>query len=190
MGRNTTFAESLKKKKMMKRIAFFAIFMLAIGVSSFAQDKYGHLNFGNLISAMPATKSANSELEAYQKQLVAKGEDMAKKFQAEYQQLVADAQSGDETPANLQKREAALQKKQQEIVAYEQEVAQKVQKKRNELLEPIIQQAEAAIDEVAKANGYKMIFDSSVFNSILFAQDSDDIMPLVAKKLGVTVPSK
>jgi len=35
----------------------------------------------------------------------------------------------------------------------------------------------------------QLIFDSSVFNSILFAQESDDVMALVAKELGIAVPA-
>jgi outer membrane protein len=173
----------------MKRVALFAVFMLTLVGTSIGQDRYGHLNFGNLVASMPETKQANSNLETYQKQLVKAGEDMVKKFEADVKKLQADAGTGKFPPADLQKREADLQKKQQEILAYEQEVGQKVAAKRNELLQPIIQKAQDAISVVAKANGFKLIFDSSVFNSILFAQESDDVMALVAKELGVAVPA-
>ncbi len=169
-------------KKLIALTAFVAFALTA----SFAQ-KYGHLNMGNLIAQMPETEAADAELEAYQKQLVAKGEEMAKAFQEDYGQFVAAVQKGDVAPKVQEERGAALQKKQQEILAYEEEIRQKVQTKRQELLQPIFDRAEAAIKVIGDREGYELIFDTSVFNSILFAQESDDVMPLVVAELGLSV---
>ncbi|MCB9052533.1 MAG: OmpH family outer membrane protein [Lewinellaceae bacterium] len=170
---------------MMKKILLLSAFVALGVVLSSAQEKYGHLNYGGLISSMEETQSANSELEAYQKQLVAKGEEMAKKFQQDYQAVLKEAQGGNLTPVQQQQKEKELSSRRDEILAYEQEVAQKVEAKRQELLGPIIDRAETALKEVAKENGYAMIFDTSVFNAILFAEDADDVMPLVKVKLGI-----
>ena len=169
----------------MKKVLLAMGFLTLISGVVVGQQKYGHLNFGNLISMMPATKSADSELEAYQKQLIAKGEDMAKKFQEEYGKFVADVQGGNLAPKQQQERQAKLQADQEAIVNYEQEIRQKVQAKRQELLQPIVGQAEKAIAEVAKENGYVMIFDTSSFNAILFTREADDVMDLVKAKLGL-----
>lgn len=146
-------------------------------------QKYGHLNFGNLISSLDATQAADSELEAYQKQLVAKGEEMAKAWQQKAQAFAAKVQSGDLAPKAQQEQQQLLEKERGDILAYEQEVSEKVQAKRQELLGPIIEKAEKAIQEVAKENGYVMIFDTSVFNAILFAAESDDVMDKVKAKM-------
>ncbi len=163
----------------------FAFSLLALSMTVAEAQKYGHLNFGNLVVLMPEAAAADEALEAYQKELVAKGEEMAATFQEEYGAFVVAVQSGEVPPKDQQARQQALQQKQQEIVAYEQELIQKVQQKRQELLAPIVEKAEKAIAEVAKENGYVMIFDTSSFNAILFAQDSDDVMPLVKAKLGI-----
>jgi outer membrane protein len=42
-----------------------------------------------------------------------------------------------------------------------------------------------AINEIGKEGKYTMIFDTSIFNTILFARDSDDLEPLVKGKLGI-----
>lgn len=168
----------------MKRIAFLIVFTI-FSLSTVLCQKYGHLNFGNLIADMPQTESANKELEAYQKQLVAKGEEMAKNLQIEFEGLLNEANQGNLSPLQQQEAEADLQKKEQDIRTYEQEVRQKVEKKRQELLGPIMEKADEAIKAVAQENGYELIFDTSVFNAILFAQDSDDVMPLVKAKLGL-----
>ncbi len=168
----------------MKKILLLSAFV-ALGVVVSSAQKYGHMNFGSLVSSLPETEAADKELEAYQKQLVAKGEEMAKSWQEKAKGYGQKVQSGEIAPIEQQKQQAALEKERDDILAYQQEVTQKVQEKRQELLKPIIDKAEAAIKEVAKENGYLMIFDTSVFNSILFAQDTDDVLPLVKAKLGI-----
>jgi outer membrane protein len=66
-----------------------------------------------------------------------------------------------------------------------QENAQKqLQQREQELLKPIIDRAKKAITDVAAEGGYSYIFDSGV-SALLYSPDSDDIMPLVKKKLGL-----
>lgn len=170
---------------MMKNLFLVAVFTTISMASTLTAQKYGHLNFGNLVALMPETKSADETLAQYQKQLIAEGEKMVEKFQEDYGEFVKKAQSGTMTPKDQQEKQLALQKRQQEIIAYEQEVMEKVDKRRQELLEPIINKAQQAIDEYAKANGYAMIFDTSVFNAVLYARESDDLLPAIKAKLGL-----
>lgn len=160
---------------------FFALLLL--GPSMAVAQKYGHLNFGNLIASLEDTKTADTDLEAYQKQLIAKGEEMAKEWQTKAQAFAQKVQAGELTPRQQQTQQEELEAERDEIIAYEQEVTQKVQAKRQELLSPIVDKAEAAIKAVAQEGGYVMIFDTSTFNAILFAKDSDDVMELVKAKL-------
>lgn len=168
----------------MKQI-FLLFSFITLAVFAAPAQKYAHLNFGLLVSGLPEVKAADTELEAYQKQLTAKGEEMAKAWQEKAQAFAQKAQSGEMAPVEQQKQQAALEKEREEILGYEEEINAKMQQKRQELLKPIIDKAEAAIKEVAQENGYLMIFDTSVFNSILFAQDTDDVLPLVKAKLGI-----
>lgn len=169
----------------MKKV-FFLMALLSLGfISAQAQKKYGHLNFNGLMAQMSETKAADSQLEAYQKQLVAKGEGMAKTFQDKVAAYYKEVQDRELTPKAQEEKEAALGKERDEILKYEQEVQQKLTEKRQELLKPIVEKAQKAIEEYAKANGYAMIFDTSVFNALLFAKDSDDLMPAIKAKLGI-----
>lgn len=167
---------------MKKIILLFTL--LVAGTSLFAQD-YGHCNFGELISQMPETKSSEQELQEYNKTLIDEGEKKAEALQAEYEAYQAARAGGDESPRQLAEREKKITAMQQALAAYEQEAQGKLNKKRNELLEPVINKANAAIEAVAKENGYKLIFDTSVFNAVLFAADSKDVMDLVKAKLGI-----
>jgi len=168
----------------MKKFTILAA-LLVMSITLAQAQKYGHLNFGNLISRMPETTAADAELKTYQEQLVAKGEEMAANFQAEATKFVQAAQAGNLSPQQQQTQQQALEAKQKEIAAYEQEVIQKVQTKRAELLGPIVQKAEEAVQAIAKENGYVMVFDTSEFNAILFAKDADDLYQLVAARLGI-----
>lgn len=160
--------------------------LLSIGFTSvMAQTKYGHVNFNGLVAQMTDTKAADSELEAFQKQLVSKGEEMAKAFQGRVEKFRQDIQGGGVTPKTQQERETALGQERDGILKYEQEVQQKLTAKRQELLQPIVEKAQKAVEEYAKANGYGMVFDTSSFNAVLFAQDSEDLMPALKTKLGI-----
>ena len=59
-----------------------------------------------------------------------------------------------------------------------------LQKKEEKLLQPIIDKAKQAIDDVAKENNYTYVLDSSM-GVVLYSIESDDILPLVKKKLGI-----
>lgn len=172
---------------MKKLLLLLLLSSIAWSVSA---QKYGHMNFGNLLSLMPETKGADEALKKFQQDMVAKGDTMAKRFQEKYVAAAKDMQEGKLSPLQQQQKEDELKKEQQTIMAYEQEISQKVQAKREELLKPIIDKAEKAIADLAKANGYVMVFDTSVFNAILFAQESDDLMPMIKEKLGIKEEAK
>ena len=169
---------------MRKLIALAAC--LCIGLISLqAQDRYGHLNLGNLISLMPEAAEADQKLEAYQDSLVTAGEAIANQFQQDYVAYITAVQEGTLTPVEQQEQVLVLDQRQQQLATLEQQILQAVQVRRNVLLEPIVNTAMAAIDEVAKENGFKLVFDTSIFNTVMYAAESEDLMPLVMAKLGI-----
>lgn len=168
----------------MKKILLIAFVLVGALTTSYAQ-KYGHLNFGNMLSLLPQTKTADEQLAAFQQGLVSKGELMAAEFKGNVAKFIAESQTGTMSPKIQQERQATLEKEQEAIRAYEAEVEQQVNAKREELLKPIVDLLEKTIQEVAKENGFTLVFDTGSFNAILHARDTDDLMPLVKKKLGI-----
>ena len=174
--------------KLIQKIAFLALaFMLLLASANplTAQSKYGHMNYGNLLEQVPELKSGNTQLETYRNQLVNKGQDRVKKWETELKEFQAKAQAGELTGLQVKQAESKLGKEKQAITALEQEVKDKVTKKREEILIPILDKVNDAIKVIGKENGYSMIFDSSLYNFILSAEDSDDVTELVKKKLGL-----
>jgi outer membrane protein len=55
-------------------------------------------------------------------------------------------------------------------------------------MQPVISKATAAIEAVAKENKISYVFDTSK-GEFLVVPDSEDILPLVKKKLGITAPT-
>ncbi|MBI5916974.1 MAG: OmpH family outer membrane protein [Bacteroidetes bacterium] len=170
-------------KKLLK--ISLLVFLIAFTADSLKAQKFGHLNSGNLLIQIPATKIADDKLKVLQDSMVAVGEARAKALQEEFNSFMKVYNEGSVTPAESQKKQAEFERKQQELAAYEDEIIALINKKRDELLAPILAEVQKAIDAVGKEGGYTMIFDTSVFNTILFAQDSDDVEPLVKVNLGI-----
>jgi outer membrane protein len=171
-----------KTQMTVKYLSILAFFTLSFSFTVDAQQ-YGHMNFGTLIASLPETEAADSELQAYQKQLTAEVETKSEAWQKKAQEFFVKVEGGQLAPVQQQEEQANLEKERNEILALQQGITTKVQEKRKELLSPIIEKVEAAINEVAKENKYTMIFDTSVFNAILYATDSDDVTALVKAKL-------
>ena len=107
-----------------------------------------------------------------------------KAFETKYQAYVAQANEGTLSKVQMQQKEAELGQEQQEIAALEVEVQNKILKKREEILGPILDSVKKAVEDVGSENGYTMIFDMST-GTILHATDSENVMPLVKAKLGM-----
>ena len=170
-------------KKSLTILLVFVISFLGLSTSALAQ-KYGYINFNNLIVEMPDAKKADAEIETYRKQQVALLENKAKALEAKFKKYLEEAATDDVSPKKNKEREAELQKDRQEIGKFEQEVLQKIQVKREKFYDPIFKKANDAINQVAKENGYSMIFNESI-GILLYNEASEDIMAQVKAKLGM-----
>lgn len=169
---------------MKKTLVLFFVAMFAIGTSAFAQKtmKFGHINSSDLMQIMPGRDSAQtafqSEVTELEGALTAMQEELQKKY-AEYQERREQM-----TDLIRSTKEQELNDLSQRIQTYQQNAQQKLEEKQKELLQPIIDRAKQAIADVAKENGYSYVFDTSA-GALLYQPESDDIMALVKKKLGL-----
>jgi len=127
----------------MKQFFFTLLLVICAVASAFAQ-KYGHVNFGNLLSQMPEVKTAEAGLQAYEKEEITVGEKMVADFKKHYADVAARV--NDMTPKQLQAEQAKLEKEQQAIQQFEQGLPRKIEMKRQELLGPIIKKAKDAVN--------------------------------------------
>lgn len=147
-----------------------------------AAPKLGHINTTQLLGMMPETKNADSLLQKFGSSL----ESQLKTMTAEYQNKIADFKTKESSMAEPV-RDAKVKEigdLEQRIQDFQESAQSSMQKKKEELYSPVIKKAEEAINTVAKDKGFTYIFDTSV-GAVLFAADSDDVMPLVKQKLGL-----
>lgn len=178
----------------MKRIiSTFAVALMAVALSSVqAQmkvNKLGYVNSLELLEAMPEKAPADTELEKYGNDLYASIE----KMYVEYQKKVADLQKGaqektlNEIEQEMKIKELADMEKR--INDFQEMAEEKIAKKRQALYQPIVEKINNAIKELAKEQGYTYIFDASA-GILLFAEESDNLLEPLKKKLGITSTAK
>ena len=169
---------------MKKSLILLFAAMFAFGSAAFAQKtiKLGHINSAELMQIMPGKDSAQAAFQAEVTVLEGELTAMQEEFQNKYNDY-AERQS-QMTDLIRKTKEQELTDLRQRIETYQQNAQQKLQEKEKELLQPIIDRAKQAIADVAKENGYTYIFDTNA-GTLLYQQDSDDIMALVKKKLGL-----
>ncbi len=163
----------------MKKILLLSLTFL-ISISSFSQNKFGYIDSQELLILMPERKIAEEEVQTFAKSL----ESQLQAMTAEYQQSVQEYQANEATYTDLVKQDKVTEITglEQRIQSFQQNAQQALQSKEQELLEPILQKARQAIEDVASEGDYTYIFDKSV-GSILYVKESENILDKVKKKL-------
>jgi outer membrane protein len=168
--------------KYFKSITAVA-FVLLLSSGAFAQTlKFGHINSTALIQAMPETRQADSTLKKFAESLDSQLKTMTIEYQTKLQTYQSKADSMPE--AIKQTKEKELYDLQTRIQDFQQTAQESIQKKKEEIYGPILKKAEDAIKLLAKEKSYSYIFDTSV-GAVVYAQESDDLMPVVKAKLGI-----
>jgi outer membrane protein len=162
------------------------LLMLVVGLSTTAMAqkgvKVGHINSNDLLTAMPERTTVQKELEDYANQLKVTLDAMRK----EYETKVGEFQSKQDVMTDIIKNNKIkeITDLEKRIGEFQQTAEADLQKKEQDLLQPIIDKAKTAITDVAKEGNYTYILDSSV-GVVLYSVEGDDILPAVKKKLGV-----
>jgi outer membrane protein len=169
--------------KTLRLVISASLFLLAFAVSA-QTPKYGHMNLGNFLEGMEETKMANISLEKFAAEFQIKADSMTKAFELKASAFQTAYQSGGLTQIQAQTRYQELQKEQQTVQLFEQQATEAIEKRREELLSPILKKLDEAVKAVGKENGFSMIFDTST-GATLFALETEDITPLVKKKMGL-----
>ncbi len=169
---------------MKKGFIVVLVALLAFGGSAMAQKniKLGHINSNDLMQIMPGRDTAMALLQKEVEDLQAEMEAMKKEYETQVNNYLAKK---DQLSELIRKsKESDIQKMGERIETFQANAQKLLEDRQEELLKPIVDRAKAAIEEVGKENGYTYIFDAGV-GTLLYSQDSDDIMPLVKKKLGL-----
>ena len=167
---------------IISKVAFFVLFALSFHLVS-AQN-FSFVNTADVLQSLPEVKQSNSELETYRNQLINLGQKRVETLRSKYADLEQRQAQGNISPVQLEQETAALKDEEQQIMAFEQESQQKIVAKSEELLGPIRDKVQKAIDDVAKENNYSYVFDNSS-GFILYGDETVNITSKVKTKLGL-----
>lgn len=166
----------------MKKLVFLLTCGLLIGNLAIAQTKFGWIDSRELLKSMPEVAKSETDIQSYAKQF----QDQLQTMQGEYEKKVKEFQAGEKTMTDAVKevKVKEIQDLEGRIQSTNQSAQEKVEKKRQDLLQPILDKADKAIKDVAKEKGYDYVFDASN-GTLLHAKDADNILGLVKAKLGI-----
>ncbi len=161
------------------------IAVVTLGFNSMqAQTKVAHIDLGAIIKEMPETKAMNAELEKLGKTY----EDDLKTQEVDLDALTKKytEESANQTDEENQKRALEIQQGDYRIKLGYQIAEQDINKKGNEMMEPIIMKARQAVADVSKELGFDYVLDES---SLIIA-DGTDITIMVKTKLGLSATTE
>lgn len=169
-------------RNLMKFIA--VVFFVGITASVSAQTlKFGHIDLQALIQVMPERATAETEFNKFQGEL----EEVFGELQKDLQTKMGEFEAMGDDVSDIKKnaKVAEIQDMQQRIQNYQQTAQAQLQEKQAELLQPVFDKAEKAIEEVAKEKGLIYVFDIGTKVVLYKSNDSMDVLPFVKTKLGI-----
>ena len=166
-------------KNLLKIVIITVIAAFTTNVNA---QKFGHIDSNELLQLMPERAAAETAIQDYAKQL----EGQLQTMSAEWEAKVGEYQSKETSMTDVIKKTKVKEITDLEtrIKEFQTTAQEELKQKENELLKPMIDKAKKAIEEVAKENKYSYIFDSGI-GALLYKPETDDVMPLVKKKLGI-----
>ncbi len=165
----------------MKKI-MIVLGLLYAGNQVNAQQKIGYINSEELIMAMPEAKKADADITAYAKTFQDQLQAMQKELETKYKAYEAGVKTMTEAMKDVKEKE--LTDLQNRIQSVQQGAEEKIAAKRQDMLKPITEKADAAIQSVAKEKGYAYILDANA-GGIIYALPTDNILADVKTKLGI-----
>jgi outer membrane protein len=176
----------------MKKFITLGLMIMGIcGLSNTtsAQVKIGYVSADEIIVLMPEAAKVDTQLNQYQQALYQAAQDQQTTFNDAVAKFYKDSLTM--SPSLKEVTRTNLQKQVADLSGAEQRIQQQFEQKRQELSLPIQKKLQAAIQDVAKENGYTYVFPKE---ALLVAPPGDDIAALVKKKLGIkattTAPPK
>lgn len=169
----------------MKKLIIIAAAFLFIGAAASAQGpKFAHVNFNELVQLMPEMDSARVQMDASQKEIQDTYQSMIEEFNSKY------AEYGEKqatwTQSVRESKEREIQSIQARIQDFEQSSQQDLAQLQNTLMAPIYQKAQDVVNNLAKAQGFIYVFDSS---QLLYIDESQSTNLTQSAREALNIPA-
>ena len=168
----------------MKKVLALLIFSVIFNAGSLLAQKIGHINSNDLLMAMPERAQIETEIQNHAKQLENQLLTMQRELETKFQEFQAKESLMTESIREDKIKE--LNSLEQRLKDFQQSAQSDLQRKEQQLTEPLINKAKKAIEDVGKENGFTYVLDSGI-GFILYMDETtaEDLMPLVKAKLGL-----
>ncbi len=158
--------------------------LLTLTTTLGAQElKFAHIDIQKLVATLPDKVKADKALQDEENTLQSQLKIMSEELDKKYSEYMSQKDSLPDLVKSIKEKE--IQDQNQRIQNYNQLAQQSLGQKEQELLKPIIEKVQKAIDEVGAENGFIYIFDVSSKVILFYSDKSVDAEPLVRIKLGI-----
>ncbi len=160
----------------------FVILAVAFCSNSFAQElKFGHVNIQKLVAELPDKLEADKKLQEEAQKLEQNLKVMNEELDTKYTDYM---EKRDTLPELIRAtKEKEIQEISQRLQNFQMLAQQNLQQQEQQLLQPIIEKVQKAIDEVGTENGFIYIFDVSSRVVVYHSEKSVDVSEMVKTKL-------
>ncbi len=159
----------------------------AAGAPSTGPLKLGYTNIDYVLAQTPEAKDIQNQLTIQRTQSTNELERMQKELQTKYESYEKGA--AQMSDVIRKDRETELQGLQGRIQEFGRTAEQSLQTKYQQLVNPVVQKIQKAIDGVAKDNGYTYVFNldagANTIPILLVAPEENNITELVLRKMGI-----
>lgn len=164
----------------MNKIVFMSMFsaLVLIGANitpNMNTVKIATADSQQIVDNMPEAKGIQAQMQKLRQDAEAEFASKVQKFQADFQEY--DTKKEMLTPEKRRQTETELQAKNQELQQFQQIKNQELQQRNIDLFRPLQDRVLTAISEIAKKEGFTVVFDTanSLASVVLYADDSIDI---------------
>ena len=166
----------------MKQLKTLAIaIVLFIGTQVSAQTKVAHIDVQALMTTMPEMKTAQDQMKKIQETYDKDYKNMVTEYQTKLQKYEQEAPTAGDALNETRSKE--MQDMGSRIQQFEQTAKKELGQKELDLIKPIMEKAQKAIQKVAKAKGVNYVLDATTGSGVLFAEGID-LLADVKKELG------
>ena len=162
------------------------VVLMAGGTAAMGQQlKFGYINSQELITLMPERDSAQAKMEKFVQEIQDQVEALQVELNNKFQKYQKEASTY--TPTINEQKQKELPDLSNRLQEYQQAGENDARTMNMELMTPIFNKANEAINKVAAANGFTAIFDTTA-GALLYYDPNVmvDILPMVKAELGIT----
>ncbi|HEA30403.1 MAG TPA: OmpH family outer membrane protein [Leeuwenhoekiella sp.] len=166
-------------------IKYASLFLLVFALTSQAKaqsKEVAHIDMNALLDLMPEKQQAQAELSRTERAYREDFQMSYREYQAKYQKYEEEKETL--APAESAKRESDLQLIERNLAQTQQNIEDQIKEKEDMLYKPIREKAKKMVNQVADAQGFFYVFDSSADNGMIMAKGKD-LLPDVKKSMGL-----